>query len=202
MEAGRRTTERRVILASASPRRREILKNAGIDFEIATSNADETLDPSLEPRRLSRILSRRKAEAVAQKYMNAVIIAADTFIVFRGRLLGKPKDAPDARRMLRMLSGKTHSVITGYTILDTKSGKRVSASEETRVTFHRLPDEEIDWYIATGEPMDKAGAYGIQGKAAVFVRKIDGDYLNVVGLPLAALVRKLRRFGVRSAMTG
>lgn len=188
--------ERQIVLASASPRRKEILGNAGIDFAVAVADIQETLDPSMEPGKLARLLSKQKAHAIAHRYRDALVIAADTFIVFKKHRLGKPKSRIDARRMLHMLSGKTHSVITGFTVLDTKTGKTVSASEETLVSFHRLSKREIDWYVATGEPMGKAGAYAIQGRGAVFVRKIDGDYLNVVGLPIASLVRVLRKFWV------
>jgi septum formation protein len=188
---------RKIVLASASPRRAEILKSAGLKFSVDAGVYEEDMSMGLPPHRLARFLSREKAAAVAAKHTDALVIAADTFIVFRGALLGKPHTEEEARRMLALLSGKTHSVITGYTIMDTACGRRVSGSAETKVTFKRLSVEEIDAYVASGEPLDKAGAYAIQGLGAVIVRKVEGDYLNVVGLPLSALAEDLKKLGVR-----
>ncbi|MCC6347220.1 MAG: septum formation inhibitor Maf [Nitrospirales bacterium] len=195
--AGERRPPVRIVLASASPRRREILEKAGLRFTVDAGEYEEDMGLHLPPHRLARHLSGEKAKAVAPRHRDALLIAADTFIVFRDRLLGKPHTAEAAREMLSALSGKTHSVITGFTLLDTASRKRVSGSVETKVSFKRLTGEEIEAYIATKEPLDKAGAYAIQGVGAVLIRKIEGDYFNVMGLPLSAVADALKKFGVR-----
>lgn len=187
---------RKIILASASPRRKEILKITGLDFTVRTSEYEEEHNLSLKPRELARFLSRKKAEAVAHEYNNAIIIAADTFIVFKDRLLGKPHTEKEAEKMLRMLSGKVHSVITGFTIIDKDSAEKISRSVETKVHFKNLRDEEIIAYVRSKEPLDKAGAYAIQGLGALLIKKIDGDFFNVMGLPLYALGESLKKFGV------
>jgi septum formation protein len=187
---------KKIVLASASPRRKEILKITGLNFHVCASDYEEDFDLSLKPRELARFLSRKKAEAVAHKYREAIIIAADTFIYFKNRLLGKPHTGEEAEKMLRLLNGNVHSVITGFTILDTKSGQIVSESVATKVYFRTLDDEEIRAYIRSGEPLDKAGAYAVQGLGAVFIEKIEGDFFNVMGLPLSALTESLKRFGV------
>lgn len=189
--------KRRIILASSSPRRREILGKTGLSFEVDPGDYEEDMSLGLEPHRLARFLSAEKVRSIAGKYADALVIAADTFIVLRGALLGKPRTPDEARRMLMALNGKEHSVITGVTVLDTATGKKVTLSEETRVFFRRLSADEIDDYVRSGEPLDKAGAYAIQGLGAVLVKRIEGDYLNVVGLPLARLVSVLQRFGVK-----
>ena len=188
---------RSIILASASPRRKEILERAGLKFKIDPGDFEEKIRTELSPRALARFLSLEKAKSVAGRHARAVIIAADTFISFRGEILGKPHTEEEAGRMLRMLNGREHSVITGYTILDTETGKRVSRSVETKVFFRKLTLKEIDGYVASGEPLDKAGAYAIQGLGSVLVRKLEGDYLNVVGLPLARLLADLEQFGIK-----
>lgn len=187
---------KKIILASASPRRKEILGITGLKFDVCTSDYEEDLSLKLNPRELARFLSRKKAGAVAHRHKNAIIIAADTFIVFKNRLLGKPHTDKEAEKMLRMLNGKAHSVITGFTVLDTGSGKKLSRSVETKVYFKSLSSEKINAYVRSKEPLDKAGAYAIQGLGAVFIEKIEGDFFNVVGLPLCALVESLKRFGV------
>ncbi len=187
---------KKIILASASPRRKEILGTTGLKFDICVSDYEEDLSIKKEPRALARFLSRKKAEDVAPKYKNAIIIAADTFIVFRGKLLGKPHTPKEAVKMLTMFNGNAHSVITGFTILDTGSNKRVSRSIETKVYFKKLTQKEIKAYVRTKEPLDKAGAYAIQGLGALFVEKIEGDFFNVVGLPLCELAESLKKFGV------
>ena len=187
---------KKIILASASPRRKEILGTTGLKFDICVSDYEEDLSMKKEPRALARFLSGKKAEEVAHKYRNAIIIAADTFIVFKDKLLGKPHTAKEAAKMLNMLNGKAHSVITGFTVLDTGSKKLVSRSIETKVYFKKLTQKEIKAYVSTKEPLDKAGAYAIQGLGAALIEKIDGDFLNVVGLPLAALAEALKGFGI------
>ena len=187
---------KKIILASASPRRKEILGTTGLKFDICVSDYEEDLSMKKEPRALARFLSGKKAEEVAHKYRNAIIIAADTFIVFKDKLLGKPHTAKEAAKMLNMLNGKAHSVITGFTVLDTGSKKLVSRSIETKVYFKKLTQKEIKAYVSTKEPLDKAGAYAIQGLGAALIEKIDGDFLNVVGLPLSALTEILKKFGI------
>jgi septum formation protein len=190
---------RKIILASASPRRKEILRKTGLNFSICTSDYKEDINLSLKPRALAKFLSRKKAETVAHKYKNAIIIAADTFIVFKNRLLGKPHTDKEAEKMLNMLNGKAHSVITGFTIMDTASKKILSRSVETKVYFKKLGRKEINAYVRSKEPLDKAGAYAIQGLGSVFIERIDGDFLNVVGLPLRVLTESLKKFGITVA---
>lgn len=187
---------KKIILASASPRRKEILGITGMKFNVCVSGYEEDLMLKMKPRDLARFLSRKKAEDVAHKFKDAVIIAADTFIVFKSKLLGKPHTEKEAVKMLRMLSGKAHSVITGFTIMETGAGKIVSRSVETKVYFKKLTKEEIVAYVGSKEPLDKAGAYAIQGLGGLFVEKIEGDYFNVVGLPLCALAESLKKFGI------
>lgn len=179
-----------VILASGSPRRRELLTKMGISFEIDVSNADETASGS--PRDMVAALAERKAREVAGRRQEGLIVAADTLVALDGCALGKPADDADARRMLLSLSGRTHDVYTGVCVLDAKTGRMQVAVERTGVRFRSLNDEEIDQYIATGEPRDKAGAYAIQGGAARFVEKYEGSYSNVIGLPVERLEQMLR----------
>ena len=187
---------KRIVLASASPRRKELLEQIGLQFEIEPSNHDEELHHDLTPHEMARALSIEKAQVVASKYKDAIIIAADTFIVIGERIIGKPHTDEEAREMLAFLSGKSHLVITGYTVLDTDEGKQVTNSVETTVYMKTLTSGEVESYIATGEPIGKAGAYAIQGLGAAFVEGIEGDYSNVVGLPLNALATSLKEFGV------
>ncbi len=186
-----------IVLASASPRRKEILSLTDLRFSVEPSRYEEILDDRVNPHVLAKRLSLEKARAVAGKYRNALIIAADTFIVFRKKLLGKPHTSAEARKMLILLNGKAHSVITGYAVLDTLTGKKITRSVETRVWFKKMNEQEINAYVATKEPLDKAGAYAIQGKGAVLIKKIEGDYLNVVGLPLFDLSNSLKKFGIK-----
>ncbi len=187
---------RKIVLASASPRRKELLSLTGLSYSIDAADVHEDMDSTLPPRVLARRLSLQKARAVADRHKDALIIAADTFIAFRGHLLGKPRDEQDAKRMLGMLSGRSHSVITGFTIMDTATRKTVSRAVETKVWFRRLTRPEIAAYVKTGEPLGKAGAYAIQGRGSVIVRRIEGDYANVVGLPVAEVTRCLKGFGI------
>lgn len=187
---------KKIILASASPRRRELLKQAGFSFEVMVSQADETITEKT-PEAMVKELSGRKARAVAQALAKGnLVIGADTLVVMDGRILGKPTDEIDAFRMLKELSGHTHQVYTGVTLLGETDEGRVEKVfvEKTDVTMYPMTDEEIQAYIGTGEPMDKAGAYGIQGRAAVFVKEIKGDYNNVVGLPIARLYQEIREW--------
>ena len=182
-----------VILASQSPRRRELMGLFSIPFTVKVADVDETMDPAGSPYEQVAQVSRRKAEAIARSQQD-VVIAADTIVVCNGEILGKPKDEEDAFRMLRLLSGGAHQVMTGMTVLcgDTC----VSSTEVTDIYFRPLTDGEIWAYIATKEPMDKAGSYGVQGGAALFVERLEGDYFNVVGLPVCKLGKILKEVGV------
>ncbi len=183
-----------IILASASPRRKELLSLLDIPFKTMVSDADETIDTSLPFYFIAESLSLKKAAAVAKNVReHALIIGADTIVVTDNKILGKPKDEQDAFNMLKELSGKWHSVISGVTVLDNITAKSESFYVETKVKFSELSDEEINTYIKTKEPMDKAGAYGIQGKGSKFIEKIEGDYFNVVGLPVHALYKVLKK---------
>ena len=180
------------ILASASPRRRELLALAGIPFEIHVSHVEERIDPLWSAAEAACALAQQKAGDVSARFPAACVIAADTIVEIGGILLGKPVDAADAARMLRLLSGRAHRVVTGV-CLRRGEAERVF-DRETLVRFYRLSEEEIEAYVRSGEPMDKAGAYGIQGRGALLVEGITGDYFNVVGLPVAQLVRELKAF--------
>ena len=183
-----------IILASASPRRKELLKLLDIPFKVMVSDADETVDLTLPPYFIAESLSLKKAAAVAKNITtHALIIGADTIVLKDGKILGKPKDKTDAENMLRSLSGEWHSVISGVTVLDSNSAKSESFYVETKVKFAPLTDDEIAYYISTNEPNDKAGAYGIQGLGSRFIEKIDGDYFNVVGLPVQKLYSVLKK---------
>ena len=188
-----------IVLASRSPRRRQLMEQMGLrDFRIVCSDADETASPGLTPPALVEALSARKAAAVQHAAAAGdLIIAADTVVALDGRVLGKPADGPDAFAMLSALSGRRHQVYTGLTVVC--GAQRLTEHEVTAVTFRSLSSAEICAYIATGEPMDKAGAYGIQGRGALFVEGIEGDYYNVMGLPVCRLGRILARLGVDCA---
>lgn len=185
-----------IVLASSSPRRKELFESLNIPFIIDPSNFDEKSDTKENPRALAKKLALSKAKDVAKRYKNAIIIGADTIVALKGIVLGKPKDKDDATKMLRFLSGKTHFVITGLAIIDQLSKKITSKSIVSKVWFKKLTDEKIEKYIQTGEAFDKAGAYGIQGKGSLLVEKIEGDYANIVGLPLEVLKKELKKLGV------
>jgi MAF protein len=184
----------RIVLASASPRRRELLETLGVKYEILPALGPEQPPEGADAEQTVRALSRSKALEVARKRPDAVVVGADTVVVCDGKILGKPRDEENARQMLRMLSGRDHSVFTGVTLV---CGEKVlTEAEQTKVFFRAITDEEITRYIATGEPMDKAGAYACQGLASLFVERIEGDYFNVVGLPLYRLGQMLEKMGV------
>ncbi len=188
-------SECRVVLASASPRRRQLLNLIGIAHEVLPANIDETMRVRETPRRHAERLAREKASAIAKRDPDLITIGADTIVVVNRKVLGKPRDGDDAARMLALLSGREHTVTTAVAV---SRGKKLrSAVEEVRVKFRRLRDDEIEAYIATGEPMDKAGAYGIQGYGATIVERIEGDYFAVMGLPIVRLIGLLRDVGVR-----
>ena len=185
-----------IILASASPRRKELLKMLGVeDLRIIPARGEEKADPALPPAELVKTLAAHKAREVAAQCAPAdVIVAADTIVWADGRVFGKPHSEAEAAQMLRTLSGRLHEVYTGVAVI--QSGRELLAAERSAVRFRALSEREIAAYIATGEPMDKAGAYGAQGKAALFVEGIEGDFFNVMGLPLCRLGIMLRELGV------
>lgn len=183
-----------LILASQSPRRRELLKYITEDFSVKVSLADESLSEKLSPRDTVIHLARIKGEAVAENHPDDTVISADTIVVSKGEILGKPHSEQEAFSMLSRLSGNTHSVFTGVYIIS--GDKKISFAEKTEVTFARLSEEEIKSYIASGEPFDKAGGYGIQGKGSILITSISGDYYNVMGLPVARLYKELKENGI------
>jgi septum formation protein len=184
-----------LILASASPRRQELLRSADISFEIIPSDVDEEWGEGETPEDYVVRLARLKAVKVGEKHKTRWVLAADTVVVIDGRILGKPRDRREAEGMLEMLSDREHRVITGYCLLQTCSGKSRQGSVVSRVRFKKLSPDEVRWYLDTGEPFDKAGAYAIQGKAAFMVKEVQGSYTNVVGLPLGEIVEALREMG-------
>ncbi|HKN57323.1 MAG TPA: nucleoside triphosphate pyrophosphatase [Gemmatimonadaceae bacterium] len=185
----------RVVLASSSPRRQQLLNLIGISHEVRPANIDESMRTREAPRRHAERLAREKAGSIATRDPDLVTIGADTVVVVNRKVLGKPKDEAEARHMLAQLSGREHTVITAIAVA---RGKKLRSSiEEVRVKFRRLRDDEIEAYVATGEPMDKAGAYGIQGYGATIVERIEGDYFAVMGLPLVRLTSLMRDLGVR-----
>lgn len=202
-----------IILASGSPRRKELLEQMGLTFEVCPAKGEEVITTTI-PSDVVAELSRQKAEEIAGGILSwiengckkelscpqdVLVIGADTVVAFEGKILGKPKDEADAKRMLSMLSGNTHSVFTGVTfVFIDQSGKtgEYTFYEKTDVTMYDMSEEEIERYIATGEPMDKAGAYGIQGKGAIYIQGILGDFYNVMGLPIGKLYQELRKLGI------
>ena len=179
-----------LVLASASPRRRALLEQVGIPCTVERAGVDEGDDPAANAR------AKARAVAASRAGDDAVVLGADTIVVLDGDVLGKPADAADAAAMLRRLSGRTHTVVTAYALVHCGTGDECVRSVEAAVTFRALDDDEIAAYVATGEPLDKAGAYGIQGRGALLVERIDGDYFTVVGLPLSDLAVSLRRVGL------
>ena len=190
----------RVILASASPRRRDLLTMIGVPHEVLPADVDETYLAGEDPRSHAERLARAKAAVLAARAPEAVVIAADTIVVIDGDVLGKPRDADEAARSLRRLSGRTHTVFTAVAVA--RGARMASGVEEVRVTFRALDDATIAAYVATREPMDKAGAYGIQGYGAAIVERIDGDYFAVMGLAIGRMLALLRTLGVRYDFRG
>ena len=185
----------RVVLASSSPRRHDLLELIGIKHEVIPANIDESVRGRESPAKHAERLAREKARVIAGRDPKCVAIAADTIVLIDKKILGKPANSVDAGSMIRLLSGRVHTVVTAVAVARVK--EIVSAVEKVSVTFRELTDDEIDAYIATGEPMDKAGAYGIQGFGATIVERIDGDYFAVMGLPIVRLVSLLAEVGVR-----
>lgn len=182
----------KVILASTSPRRKELMRLLDIPFDIQAKEVDESFDQSLTPAEVVQFLAQKKAKIIAEVNSEAIVIGSDTVVVFGNEIIGKPTGTENAIEILQKLSGKTHHVYTGVAIL--KGEYTAVFYEVTDVTFYALTREEIEWYVNTGEPLDKAGAYGIQGYGSTLVEKINGDYFSIVGLPVAKLKRKLKDF--------
>ena len=188
----------KIILASASPRRRELLTQIGLEFQVVVSNVEEKVTATA-PAAVVEELSAQKAEGVlqmlreqAQEEQDSLVIGSDTIVAVDGQILGKPKDAEDAKRMLRMLQGRAHEVYTGVTVLRVGTEERRTFHEETKVIFFSMTEEDIETYVATNDPLDKAGAYGIQGFCARYIQGIEGDYNNVVGLPVGRLYQEIK----------
>ena len=186
----------KLILASASPRRAEILTAVGWEYEKRTADIDESELPGEKPEDYVQRLAREKAEAVAEKYTDALVLGADTIVVIENQIIGKPKDLADARKMLRMLSGNWHEVLTGVALTKVNEGNSETkvSLQRTRVKFAELSDAEIEFLIERGEPLDKAGAYAVQAQAALFIERIEGDYWNVVGLPVNLVYELAKNF--------
>ena len=187
--------EPRIILASASPRRAELLRQIRVEFELLPGQVEERPHPDEAPGDYITRIARAKVIGTARKHDAGLVIGADTIVVLDGRLMGKPEDEKAAERMLTQLSGRWHAVMTGVALYDIETRAEVADYDKTLVKFARLTEREIEWYIATGEPMDKAGAYGIQGLGGLFVEEIAGNYYNVVGLPIPLVYRLARRLG-------
>ncbi|MBV8689822.1 MAG: septum formation protein Maf, partial [Candidatus Eremiobacteraeota bacterium] len=187
---------RELVLASASPRRLELLRSLGFDVRVVPSRYAEPAHDDLTPHQLAAVHAREKAREVAQRLPGMLIVSADTVVDLDGKALGKPRDEADAIRMLRALSGRAHDVHTAFTLIDPKSDLAHEEIESTRVWFYDLDDREIAAYVRTGDPLDKAGAYGIQGLGATLVRRVEGDFYTVMGLPLGRFARVMARLGL------
>lgn len=189
---------KKIILASGSPRRRELLDQMGLEYDVVLSKVDESDSGELPPGELVQTLAKMKARAVAKKIKakkeEVLVIGADTIVVLKGQVLGKPENSLAAEKMLETLSGTMHKVYTGVAIVDTKGATEEVFMQKTNVYMKNISQEEITAYVLTGEPLDKAGSYGIQGKGGVFVEKIEGDYFSVMGLPISKLYESLKRF--------
>lgn len=190
--------QHRLILASQSPRRKYLLQKAGLVFQVIPSDVDESAVPLTDPGSYVTTLARAKAEDIASRHPDAWIIGADTIVLIDNDILGKPGSKREAREMLRHLSGQTHQVYTGYALCCRAMGRMIADAVKTDVCFKALSEAEIEWYIQTGEPFDKAGAYAIQGLGTFLVRSINGSYTNVVGLPVCEVIEALIREGVMS----
>jgi septum formation protein len=187
-----------IVLASSSPRRRELLAKAGLKFVVDSLETEELMEAGVDPVELTKSIAQSKARSAAGRHPGCLVITADTIGSLDGALLGKPRDAEHARRMLEMMSGRRHEVVTAFTILDTDTDRSVTRAVVTGVRFRKLSHAEIDKYVASGEPLDKAGAYGIQGLGASLVDSVEGDFCNVIGLPVSALLDELCKFGIEA----
>src|SRR3989344_5616924 len=189
---------RKHILASTSARRRELMKKLGVPFTVAASRFNERSVRAANPHSLVAAISKGKARAVAKKHKNAIVIGADTIVVRGTTVFGKPRSTREALAMLRALNGKVHTVLTAFTVVDAHRKREVTKVIATKVYFRKATERELRAYVATGEPLDKAGAYALQGYGALLIRKIEGDFWGAVGLPVAALSEELLSFGVRT----
>jgi septum formation protein len=187
---------RKIILASISPRRKQLLKQLGLEFEVVPSDVEEVFNPRLKPRHQVEELALQKAQAIAGQFDDAIIIGADTIVALGDEIIGKPKDSNDAKRMLKKLRGRQHTVVTGFVLIDTANNRTLIKSVETKVWFRKLSPQEISVYVEKEKPFDKAGAYAIQDLGVLFVEKIEGDYFGAVGLPLFTLAKELKKLGV------
>ncbi|HHW02029.1 MAG TPA: septum formation inhibitor Maf [Thermoanaerobacterales bacterium] len=188
--------QKKMILASASPRRKALLSQLGICFTVDPSDSEENADINMPPDAVAVALAEKKAMKVALRYNEGIVIGADTIVVINDKILGKPQDAEQAMEMLSLLSGRWHFVYTGIALVDAETRRRIKDYEVSKVKFKNLSEREIKNYIRTGEPFDKAGAYGIQGRGSLFVEKIEGCYYNIVGLPLFKLNALFSKFGI------
>lgn len=188
--------DEKIILASGSPRRRELMQLIPVTFDVVVKAVDETLMDNLSPEENVMQLARKKALAVAETFEASWVLGCDTIVVCDGKILGKPKDQQDAMQMLQLLSGRAHEVLTGVCMVKKENGKEEMFFDRTIVYFKELSDREVSYYIATKEPMDKAGAYGIQGYASIFISRIEGDYYNVMGLPIQLVYDYLKKEGL------
>lgn len=187
---------RKIILASSSPRRKVLLKQLGLEFDVVPSDVGEKLNPRLGPRHQVEALALQKAEAIAKRFDDAIIIGADTLVALGDEVLGKPKNHQEAKRMLKKLRGRQHSIVTGFVLIDTLQKRTIIKSVETKVWFRKITPQEMANYITREKPLDKAGAYALQDLGAIFVEKIEGDYFGGLGLPLYTLAKELRKLGI------
>lgn len=186
-----------IILASTSKGRKDLLERVGVQFTVEPSDYEEDMSLNIPPQELVKMFSQGKARAVAAKHSEGITIGADSIVVLDGKAIGKPKDEAHAREILRSLSGRGHTFLTGFTVIDIAAGKEITNTVETAVIFKEISPEELDAYLASGEPMQgHAAGYAVQGRAAVFIKRIEGEYTNIIGLPLYSLNEALREFGV------
>lgn len=191
--------KRKIILASKSYWRKTLLEQIGLkDFQIVESDYEEDMSAMDDPRELVKFLALKKGEAVAKKYDDAIILSGDTFIVFEDKFIGKPKDSEDAKKTLKMFSGKEVTALSGFAVIDTKSGKIVNDLNEGKLVFRNLSDDEIDDYVATGEPLSLAGSFGIMKGAAALVESVSGDFYSIVGFPISKIYLTLKEMGINS----
>jgi len=186
-----------IVLASNSPRRKELMRQVGMTFTSSPAHIDESILPGEKPEEYVVRVATNKAQVASKRVGKGVVVAADTVVVLEDTILGKPVDEQDAIRMLSMLSGKMHRVVTAISVMDAGTGKTLTRTSVTKVWFKKLTENEIRYYVSTGEPLDKAGAYGIQEKGALLVDRIEGCYFNVVGLPMSLLDEMLKTFGIK-----
>lgn len=187
---------KKIILASKSPRRKEIFAKLNLPFKVVESNFEEDMTLKMNPRELAKFLSREKAKEVAERFRNHIVIGADTFVVLSGELLGKPRTPDIAKKMLKKTSGKEVEVISGVTIIDSKTGRSISKEVVSKIKFREISNKEIANYVATGIPLDKAGAIAVQEIGAIFIERIEGDYFNNMGLPLFEIAQILKEFEI------